>query len=551
MLKYVGDFETTTNPNDLRVWASCLVNIDSIEVEYIDNNIESMFEFLKNKNSEIWFHNEKFDGEFIISYLLKNGYEHTDTKKPKTFQTLITDTGIFYSITIYFDKKNKKYNKCTIYDSLKLIPMPVTKVAKAFNLKESKLEIDYDEERPLGHILTEDEIKYIQADCIIVAKALHQMFEEGLNRMTIGSNALHGFKNTISRKRFELWFPILDLEVDKLIRLAYKGGYTYLNPKFKNKRLQGIVFDVNSLYPWAMYEKPMPYGIPIYFEGKYKDDKNYPLYIQNFECQFEIKPKRIPTVQLKNNLAFNETEYLKSSNDRIETLTMTNIDMQIFFEQYNVYNIQYNWGFKFKSCTGVFNNYIDKWMEVKANSEGGKRQIAKLMLNSLYGKFATNPRKQNKIPYLDDKNIVRYMLSEEIYVDPIYTPMSCFITAWARDKTIRTCQAHYDRFIYADTDSLHINGLEIPQDIDIHKSRLGAWKNEGEFIDSKYLRAKTYMHTLPNGELEIKCAGMPDNVKENVTYDNFKIGGEFFGKLSPKHFDGGIILIPSPFKIRK
>jgi hypothetical protein len=65
--------------------------------------------------------------------------------------------------------------------------------------------------------------------------------------------------------------------------------------------------------------------------------------------------------------------------------------MDLFLEHYKVYNLEYICGYMFKKCTGIFNPYIDHWMEIKANSEGGTRQLAKLMLNSLYGKFATNP----------------------------------------------------------------------------------------------------------------------------------------------------------------
>ena len=42
----------------------------------------------------------------------------------------------------------------------------------------------------------------------------------------------------------------------------------------------------------------------------------------------------------------------------------------------------------FKASTGMFDEYVDHWTEVKikAGKEGnnGMRQIAKLMLNSLY-----------------------------------------------------------------------------------------------------------------------------------------------------------------------
>ena len=133
--------------------------------------------------------------------------------------------------------------------------------------------------------------------------------------------------------------------------------------------------------------------------------------------------------------------------------------------------------------------------------------------------------------------------------DPVYTAMGCFITAYAREKTIRSAQANYDRFIYADTDSLKLVGLEEPEGLDIHPTHLGAWKDEGDFTDSKWLRAKTYMVTV-GGKTKVTCAGMPDNVKEKVTYDNFCSGSTFEGKLMPRRYPGGIILEETTFTIK-
>ena len=126
--------------------------------------------------------------------------------------------------------------------------------------------------------------------------------------------------------------------------------------------------------------------------------------------------------------------------------------------------------------------------------------------------------------------------------------MGCFITAYAREKTCRSAQANYDRFIYADTDSLKLLGYEEPVGLDIHDTHLGAWKDEGDFSDSKWIRAKTYMVTV-NGKTKVTCAGMPDNVKEQVTYDNFKSGSTFSGKLVPRRYPGGIILEDTTFTI--
>lgn len=118
-----------------------------------------------------------------------------------------------------------------------------------------------------GHVLTEDERKYIKNDVLIMAKALKILFDEKLTRMTRASNALADYKEIISKQKFLHYFPTLDYEIDKDIRKSYKGGFTYLNPIYKEKDVEeGCVLDVNSLYPSVMYEKPLPFGEPVFFD---------------------------------------------------------------------------------------------------------------------------------------------------------------------------------------------------------------------------------------------------------------------------------------------
>lgn len=548
--KIVADFETTTTPGDVRVWAVCAVDIDSIETVHIGNSIHDFMEWLSGRNTVCYFHNLKFDGEFILHYLLTHGYTYSDTHKPKTFETLITDDGIFYSITVYFSKENKKYKKVTFYDSLKKLPFKVSVISKAFELEDEKLSIDYDAPRPPGHVLTEEEKQYIVNDCRIVAQALKIQFAQGLKKMTNASDAMNGYKAIISRERFEKWFPVLPLELDGDIRRAYKGGFVYLNPEHRGREgLQGITLDVNSLYPSVMYYSLLPYSYPMYFEGAPDPDEKYQLFIARLACEFEIKPGHIPTIQLKNNRAFIETEYLTDSNGEIVEMTLTNVDLKLFLEHYNVYNLVYICGWKFKGVTGMFKDYIDHWMHIKETTTGALRQLAKLMLNSLYGKFATNPKARKKIPVLDSDGVVRYVLDDPELREPVYTAMGAFITAYAREKTIRSAQAVYDRFIYADTDSLHLIGYDVPEGLEVHPTQLGAWKNEGCFTNSKFIRAKTYMETV-DGVTKVTCAGMPDNVKEAVTYENFNSGSTFTGKLMPRRYPGGIVLEKTTFTIK-
>lgn len=583
--RYAGDFETITDPSDVRVWAACLVDIDTTETAFIGNSIEAFFDFLRDRNTIVYFHNLKFDGEFILSYLLRNGYRHTDTHEGGTFETLITDDGVFYSITVYFEKMKKKYKKVVFYDSLKKLPFNVSVISKAFELKDQKLKIDYDTLRPVGHELTPEERAYVVNDCRIVAQALKIQFDKGLTKMTNASDALNGYKGVIGKSFFEKWFPTLTVEVDDDIRQAYRGGFTYLTPRFKSVHVKGgITLDVNSLYPSVMYSRLLPYGYPMYFEGEYSPHHRYPLYIQHLTCCFRLKEGHIPTIQKKGSGRFVETEYLTSSVDAMGLdepveLFLSTPDMELFREHYDLYDVTYINGWMFKGAAGMFKDYIDYWMHIKETTTGAMRQLAKLMLNSLYGKFATNPHARKKVPYMDDDDVVRYTLDDPELRDPVYTAMGVFITAYAREKTIRSAQAVFDRFIYADTDSLHLVGTDIPEGLEVHPTKLGAWKHEGTFVDSKYIRAKTYIETMiewkkstslqdyarilsstfdvwrePDGiryhDMKVTCAGMPDNVKKAVTYDNFESGSLFGGKLMPRRYPGGIVLRETTFTIK-
>jgi hypothetical protein len=579
--KYSCDFETTTDPNDCRVWAYGYMEIDIKNNYKIGNSLEEFMEWMEKEKADLYFHNLRFDGEFIVNWLLKNGYEHNDSGLPKTFDTIISSMGQWYAMDICYGYTKPKKGKpkklhTKIYDSLKKLPFPVKKIAKDFKLPLEKGDIDYHTYRPIGHTITEEEYKYIKNDIEIIADALKIQLDQGLTSMTNGSDSLKGFKSVISTQMFERLFPVLSLEMDKNIRLAYRGGFTWLNERFANMVIEkGIVFDVNSLYPAQMYDRPLPIGQPVYFEGKYEYDEHYPLHIQHIRCEFSIKEGYIPTIQIKKNLLFRQNEYLKNSDGEIVDLYVTNVDLELITEHYNLYDVEYLEGWKFRQSVGLFRTFIDKWMYIKTTSDGAIKALAKLMLNSLYGKFASNPDVTGKVPFLKEDGSTGFKLGEQEFKDPVYTPMGIFITSWARYTTITTAQKCYDRIIYCDTDSIHLVGEEVPDAIKdiVDPDKLGFWKYEYTFKRGKFLRQKTYVEEvygkmvldketgkekfktcLPSEstctKLEVRCAGMPEKVKEKVTMENFKVGFSSFGKLLPKHVNGGVVLVDTEFTIK-
>lgn len=601
MSRYVADFETTTREEDCRVWAYAICEVGNTDNVIIGTTIDEFMEWCRSQKSNptIWFHNLKFDSQFIFDWLFRHNFRHVEERQDRatgTFTTLISDMGQYYEVEVIFKLHNKNVKKVTFRDSLKLIPLSVDGIAKALHLPQQKGHIDYTAHDflPVGAPLTPEEEEYIKGDVQIVAHAIDYFHSQGLNKMTIGACALAEYKKLVTKKYFNLWYPVPEYHDD--VKQSYKGGFTYLNPKFESKTVgRGLVLDVNSLYPSTMRYELLPYGSPIFYKGKYVEDDLFPLYIQTIKCSFEIKKGKIPTIQLKNYLSFRGTEYLTSSNDEEVCLCLTSVDLKLFLDHYEVYNLVYMSGWKFRATHGLFDEYIDKWTENKkqAKEQGnhGLYTISKLLLNALYGKFGSSNKVKSKIPYLGEDGDVHYRTSDPEDKQPVYMPMASFITAHARNKTIRSAQMIQDRyykglskaeFIYADTDSLHIclNGEDEEHfletcGLDIHPTDLGAWDHEMVFKRGRYLRAKTYIEQEIITEekylkgiqgdtpklfskdkdgfykLKVTVAGMPTGCHDQVTFRNFKLGAVYTGKKLPKLVRGGVILQDIDFSIKR
>lgn len=557
---YVADFETTTDECDCRVWAVAVCEVsDSPEVVEHGTSVEWFVEWCRaHAQCNVYFHNLGFDGAFIMDWLERNGWRWVPDRKSvsdRSYTTVISDANQVYCVELFFTRAFS----VRIMDSLKIVPLSVAAMARSYNLPVLKGELDYESFRPVGHELTAEEIAYIDNDVLIVAMVMSKFLKEGLNKMTAGSNALSDYRSGFGGKKgFRRWFPALTDEEDDFIRGAYRGGFTYVSPRYQGRRLGGgIVFDVNSLYPSVMYGcsgERLPYGLPERFDGAPKLAGAFDLWVAQVTCSFRLRPEHIPCIQLKGNFRFSQTEYLERSDGEV-TFTVTNVDWELIQRQYHVYDVRWHGGYMFRSGDFLFKDYIERWVSVKnqatIDGNGGMRQIAKLMLNSLYGKFATRTTVYSRRPMLVN-DVLRYVDLPLSSRDPVYLPVGVFVTAWARYKTVTTAQSVYDRFVYADTDSIHLVGTDVPDCIDVDDVRLGAWKHESTFWQAKFLRAKCYIeYEEGHDEPTVHVAGMPSACHSQVNMDNFDFGASFANKLYTHRVRGGIVLSPGDMEIRR
>lgn len=559
---YVADFETTSyetycETGRARVWLWSIAGADSSIVADGDS-IDSFMDWCNNHpRSLIYFHNLKFDGSFILSWLLEHEYPLVDRvtlHDKRSFSVLIGDLGQFYQIKIAF----KTNHVVTIQDSLKIIPLKVKEIAKAFNLPIQKEVIDYQD-----YTIDDRRLEYVHHDVQIVAMAMKYFRNNGFNRMTIGSNAYHQFADY--DKRIGELFPELPREWCEYWRPAYRGGRSQVNPAHAGEVLHNVKrFDINSMYPYCMGCRPMPYGVPIECDkmGTYK----FELY--DIDIDFDLKKGHLATILRKGGLYGNGFSYYINS-DGIEHILISNIDYQLLLKHYDVNYLKINQILGFKTNEHIFDYFINKYYALKKNSTGGMRLVYKLILNNLYGKFGSRTQGRKQIPYLGDDGQLSLKLGDMEDMKIYYLPVAIAVTSWAHkliDDAIM--ETGVDNFVYCDTDSVHTLGT-LPSDwVDNHE--LGKFKLEATEDISKYIRQKCYItHEISNGngKWTITCAGMPENVKEylireygNDVINIFKPGLEVSRlspdikredlKVRPVQVPGGVVLVPTTFTIK-
>lgn len=648
---YVGDFETTVfrGQTNTEVWASALVKFNSENVE-IFHSIDDTFNHIKKLgNVVIYYHNLKFDGSFWIDYLIRTAgftqaYDSYDeymsailsNEKPETIQMLrdknmpnksfnyvISDMGQWYSIRIKING-----HIIELRDSMKLLPFSVKQIGKSFATKHKKLEMQYEGVRFAGCEITKDERDYIANDVLVVKEALEIMYAEGHQELTIGSCCLKEYKRTIGTEQYDAWFPNLyEYEIGEeygcknagdYVHKSYKGGWCYLVKGKENKVFHnGVTADVNSLYPSMMHSESgnkYPIGYPNFWKGNFipvKAIRQSSYFFVRVKTRFYIKKGMLPFIQMKNTFLYKGTEslitsdvrgadgkyyqyYIDNDGNKQDTsviLTLTETDYYLLCEHYKLVNFEILDGCYFEAKVGIFDDYINKYKDMKINSTGARRTLAKLFLNNLYGKMAASMESSYKLAYMKDDDNIGFLRVEAYDKKPGYIPCGSAITSYARNFTIRTAQANYygiskPGFIYADTDSIHCDlQPEQLKNVPVHPVDFCHWKLESFWDTAIFARQKTYIEYVTHEDgkqvespyYSIKCAGMPERCKNLLnlsmttrepvkgekyteeelkfiakprTMEDFKVGLKVPGKLLPKRIIGGILLVDVPYEMR-
>jgi len=565
---------TYDGKNNSNFYLSDYRNVD----ELIISVLKSLM-IRKYNGYNVYMHNmAKFDIIFLFKYLLKLGLVH-----PVIHNNRIISIKFNYG-------QNNKY-QLNFRDSLLLLLNSLNKLCDSFSVVNPKIifPIFFANENNLNYIgeipnikyfkdidlktyknyisnfnglwnFRKESIKYCNLDCISLYQILFkfnnmifELFGKNIhNYPTLPSLAMGIYRSSFMDKEN---IPQLSGKIAKDIRAGYIGGAVDMYIPKSKPGVKIKSYDVNSLYPSQMESQLMPIGMPTYFNGDIrKIDLNA---FGFFYCEI-IAPEDIQHPILQTRVKIN------GINKTIAPIG-TWEDMLFSEELYNAekygYKFKILWGYTFES-KNIFKDYVNFLYNLRLQypKSDPLNFIAKILLNSLYGRFGMDDNFEDinvihKDFYGDFENKFIEQITEKIEIDDYFivfikasdglikdqgehnvsVGIAAAITAYSRIHMSQFKNNPKINLYYTDTDSIYTDS-----DIDkslINSKILGMLKLENVCEKAIFLGPKLYALMLENGGFIHKIKGL--NQKINIDFNDFQkllTKDTIIAKTQPKWF---------------
>jgi len=391
--------------------------------------IDQLLSFKDRYFITIYAHNlSGFDGIFLMKHLLSYG-----KVDPLLFN------GKLISIKVKIEGPNKSDNKILIFkDSYLLLPNSLRKLCEAFkvdnpksifpfllnniyysgvfpkfeywnNLSQSEFDTIKSEFGNKMWSFQLESTKYCKLDCLSLHQVLTKFSELIFNEfkvdihkvLTLPSLAMKIYKTHYMPK--DTIYQLLD-KPEFNIRQSYSGGavdvyipHNRISAFFSKtttnfKKL--FYYDVNSLYPSVMANMSMPVGKPIVFEGNIRKIEHNAYGF--FFCKITTPDNLLhPILQrrIKTGAGVRTIAGLGTWEGWINSSEMDNAIKYGY--QFEILN-----GYQFEQGD-IFSEYINKMYSLRKEYSKGTPMnlIAKLLMNSLYGKFGMKLEKTEIMMY--------------------------------------------------------------------------------------------------------------------------------------------------------
>lgn len=494
-----------------------------------NNCVDTYMNYLltNNRNCIVYFHNfGRFDSTFILRWIAKNKQNAGDVD-------VIERNNIIYQI---------KLIKFNIYfrDSYLIIPLKLKQIGETF-CERKKIIIDYGN---ITELYTNNPKKVIDQcinDCEVLkegfdnfSKLIFETFEIILlNQLTLPTLAFNIFKknyydfenNYISKNPYK---------EDEFIRRSYVGG---ISEVFKPYLENGYCYDANSLYPTVMMRNKFPVG-----KGKFVDGSTINIndFIGFIECRVKIN-KELNFLTYKHS----EKGLITPIGEWIGVYFHPEIKKAIELG----YEIEFIKGFKYEREEYIFKGYVQDLYDMRKNAKNkSMNSIAKLLLNSLYGRFGMKifgestkfisvdqlqKIKQSynvtNIHYIGNGMYTLSVLkkindSADLYKNSIDTEtavqIASAVTSYSRIYMYNFKNIPGNECYYTDTDSIFVKHKIDQKYIG---SELGDFKLEYEFKKAYFIAPKVYYIEFQDKEPKIVIKGLKkDEYDKNDLLTVFK-----------------------------
>lgn len=464
---------------------------------YTHDTVHSMLEWIAEQKIIVYAHNGgKFDYHFLLPYM--EAYDHVKIINGRLAQFFI--------------------GKAEFRDSFNILPVALKKieVTDVHGNTVKKQEFDYslmEKDERYKPENWENIIDYLRDDCVTLYEAIAAFQNQYGRHLTQAGAAM------------AQWKKISKTNIPK----STGAYFEKFKPYYFGGRVQcfrrGIidddfsVFDINSAYPFAMLEAH-PYGLEYVESTDETMDK--PICLTAF-YRIRASSQGAYPFREKTGLAFPDDGEIREFHvtgwelqAAVDTDTAGNPEILSV-----IYHLEKQ----------DFRDYIEHFYQLrltaKATGDKAGDLFAKLLMNSLYGKFGANPENyaeyvilppEEQESLLDPENdfslsgeLGPWLLGERDLNDEemryYNVATSASITGYVRAYLWRAiCKTGRENILYCDTDSIATtdsgNGLDTGKE-------LGKWKHEGEFDRAGIAGKKMYIFRgkkRGNKEREYKTA---------------------------------------------
>lgn len=264
--------------------------------------------------------------------------------------------------------------KCEFRDSFMILPVPLSQM-------EKETDFDYAEKMHFmrRHKYKKEIADYLKSDCVNLGVWVQNFIDQFGIQFTLAGTALKEIK------KVGIDVPTTYEHYDSKMRPFYFGGRTQC---FEKGEFEGPLdyYDINSAYPFAMLHKHPMSQLHTEFRGKLPAGRN-----AVFFATIEAISKGCLPVRVENDKLHYPVD------DVVREYNATCWEIWAGLDTGTLEIKKVLWGVRFLEC-GDFSAFINKWYDIKKNSEKGTAEylFSKLIQNACYGKYGQDARSFKK-----------------------------------------------------------------------------------------------------------------------------------------------------------